>query len=225
MTRKKLLLSASCLFGFVMMATIAQTQDVTPKPSLDIQAVPPDSYNNVPGPSRFHPSGRIPTPTYDDPDGTIAYRQKYVTRTVREMIHVPVSPEEVQQLKSLQKAKQNLKDARDEGARQAATDVIKKHLIKQFEQDLSQREKELQSVEERLKTLRQQLEKRKLAKDEIVSLRLKTIVNDAEGLGFPGGDDSLEGGPVIREGEYFDPSGRESVPSYSTSPPSKPNSF
>ena len=34
--------------------------------------------------------------------------------------------------------------------------------------------------------LREQIERRKKAKDEIVGLRLKTIVNETEGLGFPG---------------------------------------
>jgi len=40
-----------------------------------------------------------------------------------------------------------------------------------------------------VKKLRDQIEKRKKARDEIINLRLKTIVNEAEGLGFPGAFD------------------------------------
>ena len=48
-------------------------------------------------------------------------------------------------------------------------------------------------MEERLKSLRQQLEKRKASKDEIVNLRFKTIMNNVEGLGFPGDEGLQEG--------------------------------
>ena len=50
---------------------------------------------------------------------------------------------------------------------------------------MQRREKQISDVEARVKKLRDQIEKRKKAKDDIVSLRLKTIVNEADGLGFP----------------------------------------
>ena len=63
--------------------------------------------------------------------------------------------------------------------------MIQQQLTTQFENDLKQREKDLAEVEKRVKTLREQLDKRKGAQAEIINLRLQTLVNDANGLGFP----------------------------------------
>jgi hypothetical protein len=138
-----------------------------------------------------------------------------------------MTAEEIKQLKEFQQAKQKLKDARDDAARKAATDVIQKQLAKEFDQDLTQRETDLAAVEERVKLLRKQLERRKTARDEIISLRLKTIVNNAEGLGFPGdedaSDDSSIPGPVMRPPgtvprPTFDPNEEEFRPRKSPPP-------
>lgn len=57
-------------------------------------------------------------------------------------------------------------------------------LDRYFEADMKERQREVAAIEERVKRLRAQLEKRQAAKDEIVQLQLKVIVNEAEGLGF-----------------------------------------
>jgi hypothetical protein len=57
-------------------------------------------------------------------------------------------------------------------------------LEQSFGRDLEHREQEVAEIESRVKKLREQIERRKKAKDEIVGLRLKTIVNEIEGLGF-----------------------------------------
>ena len=49
---------------------------------------------------------------------------------------------------------------------------------------MKQREKRLDELEERLTNLRDQIRKRRLAKEEIIELRLKTLANEAKGLGF-----------------------------------------
>lgn len=113
-------------------------------------------------------------------------RARLVTENVHRIVHEPIPPEELEQNEMLFEAMQTLKSAMNAGEKAKAAGIINDQLVKQFEKDLAQREKELASVEERLKSLREQLEKRKVSKDEIVNLRLKTILNNAEGLGFPG---------------------------------------
>jgi hypothetical protein len=112
-------------------------------------------------------------------------RPRRVTRTVIEEFMEPIPPEELEASKKLQAAVQSLKTGKDEAARKAAADVIQQQLTTQFESDLKQREKELAEVEQRVKTLREQLDKRKSAQAEIINLRLQTLVNEANGLGFP----------------------------------------
>ncbi len=79
-----------------------------------------------------------------------------------------------------------LHSSKDEETRKKAADTIREQLNAQFDRDLKRREKELADIEARLKTLREQVEKRKAARDRIVGLKLDTIINEAEGLGFPG---------------------------------------
>jgi hypothetical protein len=107
--------------------------------------------------------------------------------------HYPrvVSREETEEQHAYQQAVRALKDATNDADRQKAADTIRQHLDKQFERDMVQREQDLTAVEDRIRMLRQQLNKRKTSKDEIISLRLKTIQNDADGLGFPGEDTFL----------------------------------
>ena len=135
-------------------------------------------------------------------------RTRQVPRTVFEYHYEPISDEEMEQQKAFEAAMQTLKEAKDDDAKKKAQVLIRDHLVKQFERDLVHREKELANVEERLKSLRQQLERRKVSKDDIVSLRLKTIVNNAEGLGFPG-DDGAHGEKPISAGlnSFFTPLG------------------
>ena len=112
-------------------------------------------------------------------------RPRMVTRTVTELIYEPIPIEELQAMQKLQAAVQSLRTGKDDAARKAAADVIQQQLTAQFEIDLKQREKELTEVEQRVKTLREQLDKRKTAQADIINLRLQTLVNDANGLGFP----------------------------------------
>ena len=123
----------------------------------------------------------------DDPVRSFM-RPRRVTRTVIETFMEPIPQDELDASKKLQAAVQSLKTGKDEAARKAAADVIQQQLTTQFESDLKQREKELSEVEQRVKTLREQLDKRKAAKAEIINLRLQTLVNKANGLGFPGED-------------------------------------
>jgi hypothetical protein len=62
----------------------------------------------------------------------------------------------------------------------------------QFGRDMEYRESELTKLEERLNKLRQQLERRRRAKNEIIELQIKVLVNEAEGLGFGGNSSASE---------------------------------
>lgn len=119
-------------------------------------------------------------------------RSKTVTRTFQEVVHETVPPEELEEYEGFQNAMQALKNAKDDAEKKKASDTVREHLIKQLDRDLVQREQELAEVEERVKQLKQQLAKRKASKDDIVTLRLKTIINNVEGLGFPGDELSQE---------------------------------
>lgn len=132
--------------------------------------------------------------------------QVLATRPVFEYRTRPVSPEELESSRKLQAAVRVLRSSKEEAARKQAIDSIQQHLNGQFERDLQQREKQLADVEARVKTLRDQLEKRKAAREEIIGLRLKTVVNDADGLGFPGSeipsvDDTMPSGVFGRSSQ------------------------
>jgi hypothetical protein len=83
-----------------------------------------------------------------------------------------------------------LRDAKVDPAKQAAMKSIRQLLDRAFDRDISRREDEVSEIEGRVRMLREQIEKRKKAKDDIVGLELKTILNEAEGLGFPGLNDA-----------------------------------
>ena len=112
-------------------------------------------------------------------------RPRRVTRTVTESFMEPIPPEELEAMEKLQTAIKQLSTGKDDEARKAAADTIQQQLTTQFEADLKQRETELQEVEQRVKSLREQLDKRKAAQADIINLRLQTLVNNANGLGFP----------------------------------------
>jgi hypothetical protein len=103
------------------------------------------------------------------------------------------SEAEIKELEALRQAIGKLKSAKNETEKATLSKQISQLLDKSFERDMQRREKQISDVEARVKKLRDQIEKRKKAKDDIVSLRLKTIVNEADGLGFPEGVDAEAG--------------------------------
>lgn len=119
-------------------------------------------------------------------------RPRQVRRTVIETYMEPIPAEELAAAKKLQEAIKSLKDSSEPEAQKTATDTIQQQLSEQFDLDLKQREKELADVEAKVKSLREQLDKRKAAREDIIGLRLKTITNDAAGLGFPSGSSASE---------------------------------
>ncbi len=92
----------------------------------------------------------------------------------------------MREFEALRQAVEKLKSAKNDAEKTSATNEISQVLEKWFKRDLDRRENQISEIETRVKKLRDQIDKRKKAKDEIINLRLKTIINEADGLGFPG---------------------------------------
>ena len=197
MTRRRLFLMAACLVVTSTCATFAWTQQNPPTESSKGQSIAPQvqknssqltPVNNNPFVlQRFEGGGaRVVTGSPVVALPATNMRTRVVSETVTRTVFEPIPADELQDHQQFQETLQFLKEAKDDESKRKATETLQQHLVKQFDRDVADRENELVKVEERLKMLRQQLEKRKATKDEIVSLRLKTIINSAEGLGFPG---------------------------------------
>lgn len=100
--------------------------------------------------------------------------------------------------RKLRSALQSLRTAKTAEAKAKAKDAVSNLLKEQFDADLKQREKEIANVEARIQQLRDILDKRRTARDEIIQLQLKVIVNEAEGLGFPKQSTKSDPGPRFR---------------------------
>jgi hypothetical protein len=86
----------------------------------------------------------------------------------------------------IREAAVQVRDAKDETARTAASAELTKLLDEYFEADVKNREQELADVAARLQKLQQQLDRRRAKKQEIIDLQLKVALNEADGLGFFG---------------------------------------
>jgi hypothetical protein len=79
-----------------------------------------------------------------------------------------------------------LRDAKDDKQKDAIKGELSKILDSYFEQDMQWRSSEIESIEQRVQRLRNQLQRRRQAKEEILQLQLKVLENEAAGLGFFG---------------------------------------
>ena len=111
-------------------------------------------------------------------------RPRRVARTVYEMVMEPVPAEQVKAEQELHRALQAFKAGKAD--RNAVETRVQEQLQVQFDHDLKRREEQLKEVEERVTKLRQQLDRRREAANDIIRLRVQTLLNEASGLGFPG---------------------------------------
>ena len=137
-------------------------------------------------------------------------RVKLVPRTVYESQMVPISESELRDMQSYQVTLQTLRNENlAEDTKANARVMLAKFVALQFDRDLESREKDVVELEARVKKLREQLDKRKAAKEKIIELRMTTIQNEIDGLGFPGGTGMAPGGgfsaPALTPGTYYDP--------------------
>ncbi len=86
----------------------------------------------------------------------------------------------------LKKAVEKLKDKEaSEQDKTAAKEKIISILSEQFDEDMTERSKQIAELEKKLATLKEQIEKRKDAKKRMIDLRVEMLLNESEGLGFP----------------------------------------
>jgi hypothetical protein len=84
-------------------------------------------------------------------------------------------------------------DAKSEEDKGAVQKKLADLLSKYFDDDMSEREKELGKIEERLTKLRELLDRRRTKKQEILDLQAKVALNEAEGLGFYNTEPQMKG--------------------------------
>lgn len=86
----------------------------------------------------------------------------------------------------LNEAMEKLKTAEDSNEKEEAMDAIRVELEKQYDQFLDENEQQIEQLQERLDKLRDQLVRRKSAKNKMVDLEIERVVNESEGLVWPG---------------------------------------
>jgi hypothetical protein len=75
--------------------------------------------------------------------------------------------------------------AADDAAKSKASAELKANLEKQYDLFVEGQKKQIEDLEARLAKLREQLDKRRTAKERVVELKLQMVLSQAEGLGFP----------------------------------------
>lgn len=84
----------------------------------------------------------------------------------------------------LRRLLEQLSDTTDEKKKAELTKELTAEIEKSFDADMKVREEEFADLEQRVKKLRTLLDRRSKAKNDIVALEVKVLVNEAEGLGF-----------------------------------------
>ena len=90
----------------------------------------------------------------------------------------------------------DLKQAKSESEKKEVRESIRKRLSEKYDEILAQQEKQIETLEQRLAELRDQLNRRKDAKPRMVDLKLEMIESRAEGLGWP--DSNVGDTPWLR---------------------------
>ena len=98
---------------------------------------------------------------------------------------------------AIREAATALNEAEGDDARSDAKAKMTELLDEFFESDMERREKELAEVEERVTKLRSTLQRRREKKRDILDLQMEVLLNEADGLGFFGGE-----GPGRPEGPW-----------------------
>ncbi len=144
------------------------------------------------------------------------YRRVVTRESFNQVKLVPLTAEEVLESKQFRDLLQHLSDAtKTEAEKELGRKQLTELLEKQFTRDFDTREKDVVELEAKVKKLREQLDKRKAAKEKIIELRMTTIQNEIDGLGFPGGAGMITGGgftaPDIAPGDSYGPRLREGL--------------
>ena len=85
---------------------------------------------------------------------------------------------------TIRTAAEAVRDAKGDEAKDEAKKNLSNILGEYFDLDTKRREDELAQIESRLTKLREQLDRRRSKKQEILDLQMKVALNEADGLGF-----------------------------------------
>jgi hypothetical protein len=85
---------------------------------------------------------------------------------------------------NIRRLTEELREAGGEKKKAEITKQLESVIGDVFDMDMKGREAELSKLEARLKKLREQLDRRRQARSEIIQLEVKVLVNEAAGLGF-----------------------------------------
>lgn len=105
--------------------------------------------------------------------------------------HVYISPGDADRERKVEAAIRELVKETDTTKRADLSKSAKELLSAQFDERQKVRENQLKELEERVKKLRDQLDKRQQAKDQIIQSRYDDLLRNAEGLGW--GDSAAVG--------------------------------
>ncbi len=88
-------------------------------------------------------------------------------------------------------AVQAFKAAESEEAKSTAKAELRKALVADYENKMDQYDAHLEKLEKELEAMRERLSRRRAAKEDMVDLKLKETIANADGLGWPSGPNSM----------------------------------
>lgn len=94
----------------------------------------------------------------------------------------------VSELKKLNNPATDDDEQKTANLKKTAEDKLRAALGKRFDVLMTSREQQIEQLEKQIATLEAEVKKRRDAKEQIVDLRVQTLLNEANGLGFPGAD-------------------------------------
>lgn len=152
-------------------------------------AVAPGSYGYTP-PTTLPPMLTSPASNYDSPRSTLVYEDP---ETGKLAILEPSEMSDESKMKLVIGYSSKINEAHKTfvspkataEAKADAKEIIAQNLRIRFDADLDQRRTRINELEEQLKQLREQVDRRESNKEKLVQLRLQLIENESEGLGFP----------------------------------------
>lgn len=106
-----------------------------------------------------------------------------------------LTPRQTTASNKLQQAINKLHEAKSGAEKATAKKLLEKALDHQFAADMKRRIVELETIKQRVAKMEAMLQKRSNSKDEIIGLRLQTLVNHAEGLGWSTGLSNHQSSP------------------------------
>lgn len=85
----------------------------------------------------------------------------------------------------VEKALAKVKAAKDSVEKDGAKDELLAALSAEYDNRMNVYDKHIESLEKQVEEMRERLSRRRKAKDEVVELKLKQLVSEADGLGWP----------------------------------------